>query len=63
MSPNSPKPAKPLPACPICGDPAVHDHRPFCSQRCRDRDLLNWMNEDYRAPVAPEEEPPEGFER
>ncbi|MEE4348975.1 MAG: DNA gyrase inhibitor YacG [Pacificimonas sp.] len=43
--------------CPICKAGSVHDHRPFCSQTCRDRDLLKWMSEDYRAPVAAEEEP------
>ncbi|MBZ6377671.1 DNA gyrase inhibitor YacG [Pacificimonas flava] len=51
-------PSKPRPRCPICKAPASPDHLPFCSQLCKDRDLLKWMNEDYRAPVAPEEEPP-----
>lgn len=25
-------------------------HAPFCSQGCRDRDLLNWLGEGYRLP-------------
>lgn len=36
--------------CPLCGDSAQPDHRPFCSQGCRDRDLLKWLGEDYRVP-------------
>ncbi|MBN8832686.1 MAG: DNA gyrase inhibitor YacG [Sphingomonadales bacterium] len=42
--------------CPICRKPTVHEFRPFCSRVCRDRDLLNWADESYRVPVAPEEE-------
>ncbi|MBB4616249.1 DNA gyrase inhibitor YacG [Sphingomonas abaci] len=38
------------PACPICSEPAHLDHRPFCSARHRDRDLLQWLNESYRLP-------------
>lgn len=26
---------------------------PFCSAGCRDRDLLKWLNEDYRVPAGP----------
>ena len=40
-------------ACPICGSPADPAHRPFCSKACRDRDLLNWLGEDYRVPGRP----------
>lgn len=39
--------------CPICAAPAAPEHRPFCSQGCRDRDLLKWLGEDYRVPGAP----------
>ena len=35
-------------SCPLCGKPASAAHRPFCSQGCRDRDLLNWLDEGYR---------------
>ncbi|MBV7256010.1 DNA gyrase inhibitor YacG [Pacificimonas sp. WHA3] len=45
--------------CPMCGNPATAAARPFCSPVCRDRDLLKWLGEDYRVPVAPEEEPPD----
>jgi endogenous inhibitor of DNA gyrase (YacG/DUF329 family) len=32
-------------------------HTPFCSQGCRDRDLLNWLGDAYRVPAArPDEE-------
>jgi endogenous inhibitor of DNA gyrase (YacG/DUF329 family) len=36
--------------CPICKtvtDSAVHADFPFCSERCRDRDLGNWATEKY----------------
>ncbi|MBV9840236.1 MAG: DNA gyrase inhibitor YacG [Sphingomonadaceae bacterium] len=35
--------------CPLCGAPAAAEHVPFCSRGCRDRDLLNWLGEGYRA--------------
>jgi len=41
--------------CPICGRPAVHAYRPFCSQRCADQDLGRWLTGGYR--IAAEEEP------
>jgi len=37
-------------SCPLCGKPASPAHKPFCSQGCRDRDLLNWLGEGYRMP-------------
>lgn len=40
-------------ACPICGEPAHPDTRPFCSARHRDRDLLQWLGEGYRLPGGP----------
>jgi endogenous inhibitor of DNA gyrase (YacG/DUF329 family) len=36
--------------CPICKaqtDSAVHTDFPFCSERCRLRDLGNWASEKY----------------
>ena len=39
--------------CPLCGKPASAAHRPFCSQGCRDRDLLKWLGEGYRVPGPP----------
>jgi len=38
--------------CPICGKPRVAEHTPFCSTRCRDRDLLQWFGEGYAIPAA-----------
>ena len=35
-------------ACPLCGKPTDPAHKPFCSQGCKDRDLLNWLDEGYR---------------
>ena len=37
--------------CPICGKPAVHEHRPFCSRRCARIDLHRWLGEEYRLPA------------
>jgi len=28
----------------------VAGYKPFCSQRCKDRDLLKWLDEGYRVP-------------
>jgi endogenous inhibitor of DNA gyrase (YacG/DUF329 family) len=39
--------------CPICRKLTEHEFRPFCSRGCRDRDLINWMDEGYRVPVQP----------
>lgn len=36
--------------CPICKaetDSAFHAEFPFCSERCRERDLGNWASEKY----------------
>ncbi|WP_293882442.1 DNA gyrase inhibitor YacG [Sphingomonas sp.] len=51
-----PKPDKS--ACAVCGKLASAPHKPFCSQGCRDRDLLQWLGEGYRIPMSAEE--PEG---
>jgi endogenous inhibitor of DNA gyrase (YacG/DUF329 family) len=50
-------------ACPLCGKPASASHTPFCSQGCRDRDLLNWLGDGYRVPGPPADESlPEGLD-
>lgn len=36
--------------CPICRKPRVEEHTPFCSARCRDRDLLQWLEDGYALP-------------
>lgn len=44
-----------LVTCPACSGESIYGstnpHRPFCSQRCRDVDLGNWANEDFRVKV------------
>jgi len=47
--------------CPFCKietDSAVHADFPFCSTRCRERDLGNWASEKYVVsdPIFDEEE-------
>ena len=42
-------------ACPVCGKPGSPQHRPFCSQGCRDRDLIQWLSDGYRIPGPPAE--------
>ncbi len=44
-------------ACPTCGKPSDERFRPFCSRRCKERDLYRWFAEDYR--VKTDEAPPE----
>lgn len=39
--------------CPICGKPRVAEHTPFCSSRCRDRDLVQWLDQGYAIPGPP----------
>ena len=47
--------------CPICKvetDSVIHADFPFCSERCRERDLGNWASEKYVVsdPIFDEEE-------
>jgi endogenous inhibitor of DNA gyrase (YacG/DUF329 family) len=42
--------------CPICGKPRQEAHTPFCSTRCRDRDLMQWLSDGYALPGAPANE-------
>jgi endogenous inhibitor of DNA gyrase (YacG/DUF329 family) len=49
-----------IPKCPLCGKPEVASHAPFCSQGCRDRDLLRWLDDGYRIPGPPAD--PDGHE-
>jgi len=50
-------------ACPLCGKPTDPKHKPFCSQGCRDRDLLNWLDEGYRVPGQPADPDLPGLEQ
>jgi len=36
--------------CPICSKPRSAEHAPFCSLRCRDRDLVQWLADGYALP-------------
>jgi endogenous inhibitor of DNA gyrase (YacG/DUF329 family) len=47
---SSPDPIRRAEKCPVCGKPVAAAHAPFCSQGCRDRDLLQWLGEGYRVP-------------
>ncbi len=44
--------------CPICGQPAEAETRPFCSPRCKEVDLGRWLGESYAIPAL---EPPDQF--
>lgn len=39
--------------CPICRKPRSEKYAPFCSARCRDRDLAKWFNDGYAVPGRP----------
>ena len=43
------------PRCPVCGRPRDPRYRPLCSTRCRDQDLLNWLDGRYAIPVQESE--------
>jgi uncharacterized protein len=43
-------PNKPKLKCPVCKANAKAEHNPFCSQGCKDRDLLQWLGDGYRLP-------------
>ncbi|WP_121116527.1 DNA gyrase inhibitor YacG [Croceibacterium ferulae] len=40
-------------SCPICAKPRSETHTPFCSTRCRDRDLAQWFTDGYVVPGRP----------
>ena len=49
--------------CPVCGKPRSDEHTPFCSTRCRDRDLVRWLDDGYvlpGPPVDPDNDRPDG---
>lgn len=47
--------------CPICGKPRSAEHAPFCSTRCKDRDLVRWLDDGYALP-GPRADRPEDDE-
>lgn len=36
--------------CPLCKKPTVLKFKPFCSDSCKNIDLLNWLNQNYKIP-------------
>jgi endogenous inhibitor of DNA gyrase (YacG/DUF329 family) len=45
--------------CPRCGIEVEfkgNPYRPFCSDRCKQIDLGNWISENYRLPTRNEDE-------
>lgn len=49
--------------CPQCRKPTTWEGnkwKPFCSERCRTRDLAAWSSERYRVSDKPEEEMGDG---
>jgi uncharacterized protein len=40
-------------SCPICKRPRSAEFAPFCSSRCRDRDLAQWFGDGYAVPGRP----------
>lgn len=64
---GAPRPRRRDPRCPVCGRPAVPEHRPFCSARCRQVDLGRWLTGGYAIPGGPddaaEDEDEEGLTR
>ena len=47
--------------CPICRKPRSEAHAPFCSTRCKDRDLVRWFSDGYSVPGPPAD--PEDIDR
>ncbi|WCT73005.1 DNA gyrase inhibitor YacG [Sphingomonas naphthae] len=56
MSNIKPERARRGSGCPTCGKPSAAAHIPFCSQGCRDRDLLQWLSDGHRIPGPPVDE-------
>ncbi len=46
-------PVKPKLKCPVCKKSVRAEYSPFCSQGCKDRDLLQWLGDGYRLPGLP----------
>lgn len=40
-------------SCPICTKARAPEFAPFCSQRCKDRDLARWFGDGYAVPGPP----------
>ncbi len=46
--------------CALCGKPRSPEHSPFCSTRCKDRDLMRWLEDGYALPGPPALDEEEG---
>jgi endogenous inhibitor of DNA gyrase (YacG/DUF329 family) len=46
--------------CPLCGRPRSVEFAPFCGARCKDRDLLQWLDGGYALPGPPAIDEEEG---
>ena len=46
--------------CPLCGKPRSAEHAPFCSTRCKDLDLMRWLEDGYALPGPPALDEEEG---
>jgi endogenous inhibitor of DNA gyrase (YacG/DUF329 family) len=47
---KEPEPTPETARCPICRRPVTPRYRPFCSARCRDADLIRWLDGRYAIP-------------
>lgn len=48
--------------CPICGEASAAEFKPFCSERCRMRDLAHWIGGDEPYVIPGEPMAPAGAE-
>jgi endogenous inhibitor of DNA gyrase (YacG/DUF329 family) len=46
--------------CPICKRPTAPLLAPFCSQRCADADLRQWLTGGYAIPARPDDDEDDG---
>ena len=58
---SAPRTGKGAAGCPICGQPVVTSHRPFCSRRCADIDLAHWLGGTYAIPAADDSDDSESY--
>ena len=42
--------------CPVCKAAVLTKYRPFCSKRCADHDLVNWLDGNYASPLREEDD-------
>ncbi|WP_187972491.1 DNA gyrase inhibitor YacG [Aquibium microcysteis] len=56
--PSSVTPLRPRVKCPECGRPSARETYPFCSTRCKDRDLNRWLSGAYVIPGEPADADP-----